>query len=70
MAGQNGSGQNVTDKMVWTKWYSDKMVVDKMGRTKWYDFILCVHFHSVEFNIGPVFSNQRSEINDKHTDKS
>jgi len=29
--GQNGSGQNGTDKMVWTKWYTDKMV-----RTKWY----------------------------------
>src|SRR6218665_2029626 len=29
--GQNGSGQNGTDKMVWTKWYTDKM-----ARTKWY----------------------------------
>ena len=34
--GQNGSGQNGTDKMVWTKWYTDKMVLDKMVRTKWY----------------------------------
>src|SRR6218665_3214669 len=34
--GQNGSGQNGTDKMVWTKWYTDKMVLDKMARTKWY----------------------------------
>ena len=34
--GQNGSGQNGTDKMVWTKWYEDKMVLDKMVRTKWY----------------------------------
>jgi len=41
--GQNGSGQNVTDKMVWTKWYTDKMVgpigqngMDKMVRTEWY----------------------------------
>jgi len=33
--GQNGSGQNGTDKMVWTKWYTDKMVLDKMARTKW-----------------------------------
>jgi len=34
--GQNGSGQNGTDKMVWTNWYTDKMVLDKMVRTKWY----------------------------------
>src|SRR6218665_2061228 len=34
--GQNGSGQNGTDKMVWTKWYTDKMVLDKTVRTKWY----------------------------------
>src|SRR6218665_2501698 len=36
VTGQNGSGQNGTDKMVWTKWYADKMVLDKMVRTKWY----------------------------------
>ena len=29
--GQNGSGQNDTDKMVWRKWYTDKMVLDKMA---------------------------------------
>src|SRR6218665_2830567 len=34
--GQNGIGQNGTDKMVWTKWYN---------------FIFCVPFNSVEFNI-------------------
>ena len=34
--GQNGSGQNGTDKMVCTKWYTDKMVLDKMVCTKWY----------------------------------
>ena len=34
--GQNGSGQNGTDKMVWTKWYTDKMVLDKMVQTKLY----------------------------------
>ena len=34
--GQNGSRQNGTDKMVWTKWYTVKMVLDKMVRTKWY----------------------------------
>src|SRR6218665_469807 len=36
VTGQNGSGQNGTDKMVRTKWYTDKMVLDKMVRTKWY----------------------------------
>ena len=25
----------VADKMVWTKWYTDKMVLDKMVWTKW-----------------------------------
>ena len=35
VTGQNGSGQNGTDKMVWTKWYTDKMVLDKMVWTKW-----------------------------------
>src|SRR6218665_530366 len=34
--GQNGSGQNCSDKMVWTKWYTDKMSLDKMVWTKWY----------------------------------
>src|SRR6218665_3910735 len=34
--GQNGSGQNGTDKMVWTKWYTDKMALDKMVWTKWH----------------------------------
>ena len=38
---ENGSGQNGTDKMVWTKCYVDKMVLnkmvaDKMARTKWH----------------------------------
>ena len=41
VTGQNGSGQNGTDKMVWTKWYTakivlDKMVAVKMVGTKWY----------------------------------
>ena len=35
VTGQNGSGQNGTDKMAWTKWYTDKMALDKMVRTKW-----------------------------------
>ena len=26
----------VADKMVWTKWYMDKMSLDKMVWTKWY----------------------------------
>jgi len=26
----------VGDKMVWTKWYTDKMVLDKMVQTKRY----------------------------------
>jgi len=29
-------GQNGTEKMVWTKWYTDKMVSGKMVWTKWY----------------------------------
>ena len=39
--GQNGRpiGQNGMDIMVWTKWYN---------------FIFCVHFNSVEFNIDLV----------------
>src|SRR6218665_786357 len=32
----NVLGQNGTDKMVWTKWYTDKMVLDKMAWTKWH----------------------------------
>jgi len=31
-----GTGENGTVKMVWTKWYKDKMVLDKMAWTKWY----------------------------------
>ena len=39
--GQNGSGQNGTDKMVRTKCYVyimvlDKLVADEMVRTKWH----------------------------------
>src|SRR6218665_2261715 len=48
---QNGSVQNGTDKMVWTKWYRDKMVLDNMVWTNWYNFISYVHFNIVEFNI-------------------
>ena len=42
--GQNGFGQNGADKMVWTKWYN---------------FIFCVHFNSVEFNIYLVSKSQK-----------
>ena len=44
------------------------MVLDKMVRTKWYNFILCIHFNSVEFNIYLVGPNPNSQIhvNDKH----
>src|SRR6218665_1429682 len=38
MTGQNGSGQNGTDKMVWTKWYTDKMSLDIMVWTKWHEY--------------------------------
>jgi len=31
---QNGSGENGTDKLLWTKYYTDKMVLDKMVWTK------------------------------------
>jgi len=40
---QNGT-QNGTDKMVWTKWYN---------------YIFCVHFNSVEFNIYLVTKTQK-----------
>ena len=59
--GQNGIGQNGMDKMVYGQNGMDKMVhgqngigqngKDKMIQTKWYNFIFCVHFNSVEFNM-------------------
>jgi len=51
--GQNVIGQNGTDKMEWTKWYN---------------FIFCVHFNSVEFNIHLV--TKKSQINYKHIEES
>ena len=30
VTGKNGSEQNDMNKMVWTKWYTDKMVLDKL----------------------------------------
>ena len=68
VAGQNGSGQNGTDKMVWTKWYRDKMVLDKMVWTKWYGqngTILYFVYILIQLN-SIMFSNQKSQINDKH----
>ena len=37
--GQNGMGQNGMDKIVWTKWYMDKMVA-----------IFGIGYNSSEFN--------------------
>ena len=34
LCGQNGTGQNGTDKMVWTKWYGQNGR-DKMVQKKW-----------------------------------
>src|SRR6218665_933427 len=39
-----------------------------MEWTKWHNFIFCVHFNLVEFNI--YLSNQKSQINDKHNEES
>ena len=58
VTGQNGSGRNGTDKMVWTKWYMDKMVLDKMVWRKWYGqngtvemvAIFVTDYKSIEFN--------------------
>jgi len=56
--GQNGSGQNGTNKMVWTKWYTDKMVLNKMVWRKLYGqngtvemvAIFVIDYKSIEFN--------------------
>jgi len=49
--GQNGIGQNGMDKMVYGQNGIGQNGMDKMVWTKWYNFIFCVHFNSVEFNI-------------------
>ena len=49
--GQNVIGRNGTDKMVWTKRYN---------------FIFCVYFNSVEFNM----YLKKSQINDKYIEES
>jgi len=66
--GQNGSRQNGTDRTVWTKQYTDKMVygqngADKMAQIKWYDKIInqsiplpltIRFFHQSQFHLDPV----------------
>ena len=51
VTGQNGSGQNGTDKMVYGQNGIGQNGTDKMVWTKWYNFIFCVPFNSVEFNV-------------------
>jgi len=48
-------GQNGVDKMVWTEWYTDKMLVDKMVWTKRQQFL--VDFNSIEFNLYQLVTN-------------
>ena len=59
VTGQNGSGQNGTDKMVYGQNGIGQNGTDKMAWTKWYNFIFCVHFNSVEFNICLVSKIQK-----------
>jgi len=49
--GENGRGKNNTEKMVYEQNGIGQNGMDKMVWTKWYNFIFCVHFNSVEFNI-------------------
>jgi len=49
--GQNGCGQNGMDKMVYRQNGIGQNGTDKMAWTKLYNFIFCVAFNSVEFNI-------------------
>ena len=52
--------------MVWTKWYTDKMVWDKMVWTKWYGqngtdkmvAIFGIDYNSSEFNAYFVIKSQ------------
>jgi len=53
VTGQNGSGQNGTDKMVWTKWYVQN------GSNFWNR----LQFKWIQF----LFSNPKSQINYKRT---
>src|SRR6218665_1687548 len=64
--GQNGSGQNGTDKMVWTKimvwtkWYTDKLSLDKMVWTKWYGQSgrdKMVATFGIDYNSGEINTN-------------
>ena len=49
--GQNDCGQNGMDKMVYGQNGIGRNGTDKMVWTKWYNFIFCVYFNSVEFNM-------------------
>ena len=70
VTGQNDSGQNGTDKMVYGQNGIGQNSTDKMVWTKWYNFICCVHINSIEFNIYLPGSSQKSQINDKHIEES
>jgi len=59
VTGQIGSGQNGTDKMVYGQNGILQNGTDKMVWTKWYNFISCVHFNSVEFNINLVTKSHK-----------
>jgi len=53
----------VVDKIVRTKWYTDKMVLDKMVRTEWYgqngsNFWNRLYFKWIQY----LLSTQRSQI--------
>jgi len=77
VTGQNGSGQNGTDKMVWTKWYTDKMVWDKMVWTKWYGqkgtgkmvAIFGIDYKSSEFNSYLVTKSHKEMISTQRKPK-
>jgi len=59
VTGQNGTGQNGTDKMVYGQNGIGQNGTDKMVWTKWYNFIFREHFNSVEFNIHLVTKSHK-----------
>jgi len=51
------------DKMVWTKWYTDKMSLDKMVRTKWYGLNGSKFWNWIQLKWNYyLFRNQKSQI--------
>ena len=63
MTGQNGTGQNGTDKMVRTKWYTDKMVW-----TKWYgqnDTDKMVVIFGIDYNLSEFNSYLVTKIHNE-----